>query len=110
MTSGFGRYALEPLLARLKKEGVDARLHVVKNNFFGRLVQVAGLLTGGDILDRLRGELTGDVVLVPASALKDGYLFLDDLSLHEMEETLGKKTQAARPEAFDLLEKIWQDL
>ncbi len=67
----------------------------VENSFFGDGVTAAGLLTGGDILDALEDQDPGDLVVVPKAALKDGAVFLDDLSLGDLAEQLGVRIRAA---------------
>jgi putative radical SAM enzyme (TIGR03279 family) len=61
----------------------------VENHFFGEEVTVAGLLGGGDFLDA-RDQFEGNFVIVPEQAcLKSGHVFLDDLTLADLEEKLG---------------------
>ncbi|MBE0500197.1 MAG: DUF512 domain-containing protein [Desulfuromonadales bacterium] len=62
----------------------------VENLFFSGEVTVAGLLTGYDVLEQLRGQELGEALLVPDVVLRDGEeLFLDDLSLEGLSEALG---------------------
>jgi putative radical SAM enzyme (TIGR03279 family) len=82
---------LKTSLERLKGvKGLTVRQVVVKNRFFGPSVTVAGLLTGGDIVHALKGKKPGDLVLIPANVLKDDeHIFLDNMSLDQMENLLG---------------------
>lgn len=81
-------------LSRIR--GLTLRLVVVKNRFFGLSVTVAGLLTGRDIYHTLKGKRNGDLVLVPANALKeDEDLFLDGMTLAELEERLAVPVRKA---------------
>ncbi len=58
----------------------------VENKFFGSKVNVSGLLTGGDIIEALRGGVR-DLILIPATALKTGDdIFLDDVPLEKLRE------------------------
>ena len=80
---------LYPLLNDFNKQyGTRHQLLPVLNKFFGPLVNVTGLLTGGDILDTL--PETGHVLL-PAVVLNQDQLFLDDMTLAEF------KNQVQRP-------------
>jgi putative radical SAM enzyme (TIGR03279 family) len=81
---------LRPFLERLKTvKGLTVKLVVVRNRFFGSTITVAGLLTGQDILAALRGRRNGDLVLIPATALKeDAPVFLDDMHLDELSDRL----------------------
>jgi putative radical SAM enzyme (TIGR03279 family) len=66
----------------------------VENNFFGPTVTVTGLLTGRDIIRSLH-DITGSytALLVPDVALKEEEdVFLDDVSLRDIEEATGVKT------------------
>lgn len=62
----------------------------VENKFFGVSVDVAGLLTGRDViktvLDRVEGH---EMILVPDVVLNEENKFLDDITLDHMEESLG---------------------
>ena len=61
-----------------------------KNVLFGPSVTVSGLLAGKDILQAVRGRRLGSMLLVPASSLKeDEGVFLDDLSLADIEAAVG---------------------
>lgn len=62
----------------------------VVNEFFGGTVNVAGLVTGGDILKTLKGKKLGDALLVPSAMLKAGEdIFLDDVTLKGLSAELG---------------------
>jgi len=70
--------------------GTRLKVAGVKNSFFGEEVTVAGLLAGGDLL-AARDSFDGDFLIVPEQAcLKSGRVFLDDISLEDMERELGK--------------------
>ena len=62
----------------------------VKNRFFGETVNVAGLVTGGDLIDALRGRITGKRLFIPEVMLRhEMNVFLDDVTLEEAEAALG---------------------
>ncbi len=75
-----------PVLTQLAGEmtaltGIDASVVAVENAFFGPRVTVSGLLTGGDIIETLRGREPGDLVVLPRHALGHaGARFLDDVT------------------------------
>jgi putative radical SAM enzyme (TIGR03279 family) len=66
----------------------------VDNEFFGQSVTVAGLLTGRDIIRALHDNTDSyDILIVPDVVLKEGAeVFLDDVSLKDIEEATGLKT------------------
>jgi len=74
---------------------VTVKTHIVDNKFFGGGVTVSGLLTGRDIIDALKGRLTGDTLLVPANALKAGTeIFLDDVIISDVSAALNTRATA----------------
>jgi putative radical SAM enzyme (TIGR03279 family) len=96
---------MRALLDRVRVEGLSVNLVPVANEFFGRGIGVAGLLTGRDIQiqlgqSQLAGRGLGDVVLVPAVALRDGAgVFLDDLTPADLATTLETPVTAVEPTA-----------
>ncbi|HEX6986025.1 MAG TPA: DUF512 domain-containing protein, partial [Planctomycetaceae bacterium] len=72
---------------------VPFRVEAVANRFYGPGIRVAGLLTGGDVLEHLASAGIGgpaELLVVPDVMLKaDAPVFLDDLSLDELGRRLG---------------------
>lgn len=61
----------------------------IRNDFFGELITVSGLLTGRDILAQLEGKQLGERLLLPCSLLRSGEeVFLDDLALADLKNSL----------------------
>jgi putative radical SAM enzyme (TIGR03279 family) len=82
---------LKKFLKLLTEEGINVDLMPIENRFFGTPITVAGLLTGKDIIKTLFDRKGGqEVVLVPDVVLKEGEdMFLDNITLKDMEEALG---------------------
>jgi putative radical SAM enzyme (TIGR03279 family) len=98
-----------PRLRALLERGGLARpgilVAAVPNDFFGRAIGVAGLLTARDIQRHLAtlGDL-GRVVLVPAAAVRDGDgVFLDDVTPADLARDLGVPVRVVEPSAAALL-------
>ncbi len=74
-------------------EGLTAELYCVPHRFFGETVTVAGLLTGSDLRQHLRGRDLGDLLLIPEVMLKDQKedVFLDDITVDELAKELKVK-------------------
>ncbi|HEV8639222.1 MAG TPA: DUF512 domain-containing protein [Chloroflexota bacterium] len=72
---------------------IGLRLQPIENRYFGSIVNVAGLLTGRDILAALKGrpgEL-GDLVVLPRAALDTpGDRFLDDMTPAALAAEVGR--------------------
>ena len=72
--------------------GITIDTRAIKNRFFGESVTVGGLVTGGDLVEQLRGEDFGRALLIPRAMLKaDEELFLDGMSKVEAEAALGAR-------------------
>lgn len=87
---------LSRFISRLRKADINIEAVPVENSCFGTSVTVAGLLTGRDVIRSLSGvPEKGDIVLVPDVTLRsEGDLFLDDISLHDLEEVLGARAMS----------------
>jgi putative radical SAM enzyme (TIGR03279 family) len=99
---------LERSLAALRGiQGLRVSCYPIPNDFFGRGITVAGLLTGQDLLTHLSRQPLGDLLLVPGVALKDGAgVFLDDLAPQDLASRLGVAVKAPGPEPSALLRAI----
>ncbi len=105
-----------PLLSQLvdaligKAPGTNVRVHKIRNTFFGESVTVAGLLTGRDLEQQLRGViLPGSVLLLPSSVIKTPQerVFLDDVSVDELSEQLDVEIEIiGETDGRELLERI----
>src|SRR4051812_28670984 len=72
------------------KLGMDLQTVAVESRFWGSGIGVAGLLTGSDFIAALKGKIHGDFVVLPSECMVgDDYLFLDDLTLKDVERELG---------------------
>ena len=82
-----------PILAGYVSEinnrwGTMLKVIPVRNQFFGAEITVAGLMAGQDLI-AARESFDGGFLIVPEQAcLKSGNIFLDDLSLKELEGEL----------------------
>ena len=95
------------LVALSARTGVTIHLHPIRNDFFGGHVTVAGLLTGRDVVQQLRGKELGKVLLVPEVVLKDGEdIFLDDLSLPDLSRELGIPVRKIGSSPWGMLEAL----
>ena len=73
---------------------IDVKVHVVKNNFFGGNVGVAGLVTATDIIAQCEGKLESGTLGIPAVMLREEKdTFLDDMTIAQLGERLGVKVE-----------------
>ena len=69
---------------------VEAQVYPIRNDFFGELITVSGLITGQDLKAQLNGKDLGECLLIPCNMLRAGEnVFLDDVTVEEVEEQLG---------------------
>ena len=77
------------------------------NHFFGETITVAGLVTGGDLTEQLRGRELGDQLLIPQVMLKaDEPFFLDDIRVEDVERELGITIRSVRNDGYDYIDSI----
>lgn len=97
--------AAAPFLRTLvEKAGAPGTVYAVPNDFLGHTIDVAGLLTGGDLLRYLRGRPLGERLLLPATMLRHGEgIFLDDLTPADLERELGVPVQPVEIDGAKLL-------
>lgn len=86
---------------------LNIKVYKVYNDFFGEKITVAGLLTGKDIIKQLKNLIKEDYIVIPSNMLKaDEDIFLDDISLSDLEKELNVKAIKVKYTGEDLLEKI----
>ena len=88
----------------------DVRINAykIKNDFYGHTVTVAGLITGGDLINQLRDKELYDELIIPDVMLNaDGNLFLDNVSVEDAERELSVKIRVVcESSASNLIDKI----
>ena len=97
--------AAAPYLRQLAgKAGADCTVYAVPNDFLGHTIDVAGLLTGGDLISHLRGKPLGERLLLPQVMLRHGEgVFLDDLTPADLERELGVSVRIVEVDGAKLL-------
>ena len=103
---------LEELLDGLRRKchNLTCKVAAIRNDFFGESINVAGLVTGGDILKQLRGKELGGRLLVPDTMLRhEGDLFLDNVSLKDLERELGVPVSVVPDDGGELLKLILRE-
>lgn len=90
-----------------KFPNITINTRAIKNNFFGGGVNVSGLVTGGDLIDQLRGDDLGDRLIITSSMLRfENDLFLDDVSTDDVERELGATLVPVNNNGNDLVEAV----
>lgn len=68
--------------------GVEFAVQPIRNSFFGETVTVTGLLTGGDLQIQLKDAQDDEILLCSNTLREDQDLFLDDMPLSALRESL----------------------
>ncbi|MDP3387884.1 MAG: DUF512 domain-containing protein [Eubacteriales bacterium] len=89
-----------------KIEGIVIDVIEIKNDYFGRDVNVSGLVTASDIISQGKGKL-GANVLIPDNMLKkDENVFLDDIELTDLEKELGVSVKPVEVNGYKFVKEI----
>lgn len=92
---------------RIKCHNLICSLIAVENDFFGHTITVAGLVTGGDIIKRLKGKNLGEELLFPDVMLRrEDEVFLDDVTVDDLRREFGIKVTAVANDGYAFLQAI----
>ena len=91
-------------IANKKYAIIKGSVFGIRNEFFGETINVAGLVTGGDIISQLSGKNLGSRLLISRNMLRQGEnVFLDDITVEELSEKLGVPVRVVEQDGGDLL-------
>ncbi len=86
---------------------VKVTVHTIINDYFGNEITVAGLITGGDIIEQLKGKELGDGLLIPDVMLRNGEtVLLDDVTVEGMENALQTKIRIVQSDGKSFIDSI----
>ncbi len=92
---------------RVKYPNVVVHLYAIRNDFFGEKITVSGLITGQDLIKQLQDQPLGERLLLPCNMLRDGEeVFLDDVSLTELKESLQVDIDVVKSSGQDFVDAI----
>ena len=89
----------------------DVRVLAIRNDFFGEMITVSGLLTGQDILAQCMEaeakEELGDKLILPQNVVQaDSELLLDDYVVDDLRRKLGKEISVIPNDGYSLLKAM----
>ena len=97
---------IRDMLARYPVAGATIDVYGLENTWFGPTVTVSGLITGGDLMGQMKG-VDCDAVMITEVMLKENdNRFLDDTTLPQVMEALGRPVVPVGRRGEDLLETI----
>lgn len=97
---------LAKLLSEHPVSGVDVTVYPVENEFFGSNVTVSGLVTGGDLVRRMRDVQCEKVLITEVMLRSEGDRFLDDLPLEDVCASLGRDVVPVGRRGDELLDAL----
>lgn len=100
---------LEELCCMLKSKfpKVCVNVRPIVNNFFGKMINVSGLIVGQDLIAQLQSEELGEEVLIPVCMLRrDEDVFLDDITVSQASSALNTAITSVQNSGDALLEAI----
>ena len=92
--------------------GLTINIFYIRNDFFGETITVSGLITGQDLVKQIKerqdnGEELGRILNIPSNMLRIGeQVFLDDMTVAEVETKLGMKLVPVESGGKDFIEAI----
>ena len=95
--------------------GITIQVIGIRNDFFGETITVSGLITGQDLVKQIKeqqnaGMELGDTLNIPSNMLRSGeQVFLDDMTVKEVEQELKMKVVPVESGGKDFLEAIIND-
>lgn len=86
---------------------VSVDVVAITNEFFGEEITVSGLITGQDLIKQLKTKDLGDCLLLSNTMLRSGEeVFLDDITLSQLQAALQVKTRIVQSDGRDLVYAI----
>lgn len=98
-------------MAKEKYPQLDGRVYAIENDFFGHSINVAGLITGQDLIAQLKERELGQRLLISQSMLRREEMdFLDDVTLEQAANALGVPIYPVEQDGFALWDAISGEL
>lgn len=90
-------------------------VYAIRNDFFGEMITVSGLITGQDLVNQLLqyregGAEPGEALVIPSNMLRMGeQVFLDDMTVREAEEALGMRLIPTEMSGRDFIRAVMDE-
>ncbi|OOM13639.1 DUF512 domain-containing protein [Clostridium saccharobutylicum] len=101
---------------KIKSKNPKIKLDVypIINNYFGNTITIAGLLTGTDIIDQMKGIINSKYLIMSNNMFRKGYeladsseqIMLDDMKIKDIETALDVKVIVVDYTGEDLIQKL----
>ncbi len=85
-------------------------VYPIRNDFFGEMITVSGLITGQDLIAQLKGKPLGECLLLPENMFRSGEeVFLDDVTLTDVQNALQVPVDIVKSSGMDFVGTIVDD-
>ena len=92
---------------RKQYPNIEAEVVAIRNDFFGKQITVAGLVTAKDIISQLKDRKLGEILLLPEVMLRSGeQVFLDDLTVSDVEKALQTGVRIVKSEGKAFVQAV----
>lgn len=99
-----------------KNPNIQLDVYEIINNYFGKTITIAGLLTGTDIIEQVKDVIHSKYLIMSNNMFRKGYeladskeqIMLDDTKIKDIEEALDVKVIIVDFTGEDLIEKLNQ--
>ena len=90
-----------------KFETLKVNVYKIDNDFFGRTITVAGLITATDMINQLKDKNLGQELIIPKTMLKsDEDIFLDSITLKEFEDMIKVKVKPSNIDGHSFVKNV----
>ena len=98
-------------MAKEKYGTIKGQVYAIENDFFGRSINVTGLITGQDLIKQLKGRALGERLLISQNMLRREEMdFLDDVTLEQASKELGVPIYPIEQDGFALWDAVAGEL
>ena len=93
-----------------KYPNITIHVYVIRNDFFGEDITVAGLITGQDLIKQLKDQPLGEYLLLPETMLRSGEdVFLDDYTVGDLKKTLQIPIRIVESDGMSLVNAVVEE-
>ena len=114
IATGFLAYPyIQKMASRIEEKYSNTQIHVypIRNDFFGELITVSGLITGQDLIHQLQNQKLGDRLLLPCNMFRSQEeVFLDDITLAQVEDALQVRADIVKSSGQDFIDVIVNEI
>ena len=110
IATGYSPYPIIKMLVEKAEEYfplLECNVYRIRNDFFGDTITVTGLITAQDLIKQLKGTDIGQQLLLSEAMLRrDSDVFLDDLTVQDVERELKTEVRRVPNDGYELLDAI----